>query len=67
MRSGFFHLHWEHAAEQLFRSVFCGLVSLSFPQNITILLQRTPDEFRLLPQVGRQETVRVADSNKCGF
>jgi len=40
------------------------LVSLTSPQNITELLQRTPDELGLLPQVGGQVTVCVADSDE---
>ena len=43
------------------------LISLSFSQNITVLLQGTSDELVLLPQVGCQEAVCVADSNECGL
>ena len=40
------------------------LVSLSFPQHITELLQRAPVELRLLPQVRRQEAIRVTYSHE---
>ena len=40
------------------------LVSLTSSKNITELLQRTPDEFGLLPQVGSQITVCVANSDE---
>ena len=43
------------------------LISLSFSQNITKLLKRTPNELRLLPQVGSQEAVCVADGDKSGL
>ena len=43
------------------------LVSLTSPQNITELLQRTPDELGLLPQVGGQVAVCVADSDEGGL
>jgi hypothetical protein len=48
-------------------TVVARLISLSFSQNITKLLQRTPNELRLLPQVGSQEAVCVADSDKGGL
>lgn len=35
-------------------------VSLSFPQHVAEFFQRAPVEFRFLPQVRRQEPVRVA-------
>ncbi|KAL2285248.1 hypothetical protein FJTKL_08452 [Diaporthe vaccinii] len=43
------------------------LVSLVRPQGIRKLLQRAPDELRLLPQVGRQESVGVGDSGEGGL
>ena len=43
------------------------LVSLSLPQNIAILLQRTPDEFGLFPEVRCEETVGIADSHEGSF
>ncbi len=43
------------------------LVSLTSSKDITELLQRTPDELGLLPQVGGQVTVCVADSDEGGF
>jgi hypothetical protein len=43
------------------------LISLSFSQNIAKLLQRTPNELRLLPQVGSQEAVCVANSDESGL
>jgi hypothetical protein len=43
------------------------LVSLTSSKNITELLQRTPDELGLLPQVGSQVTVCVSNSDECGL
>lgn len=43
------------------------LVSLVRPQGIRKLLQRAPDELRLLPQVGRQESVGVGNSGEGGL
>lgn len=43
------------------------LVSLAFSQHITVLLQGASDELVLLPQVGGQEAIRVADSNECSL
>lgn len=43
------------------------LVSLTSSKNITELLQRTPDELGLLPQVGGQVSVCVADSDEGGL
>lgn len=43
------------------------LVSLASSENITKLLQRTPDKLGLLPQVGGQVTVCVADSDEGGL
>lgn len=43
------------------------LVSLVRPQGIRKLLQRAPDELRLLPQVGRQESVGVGDGGERGL
>lgn len=47
--------------------VFLELISLSFSQHVSKLLQRTPDQLCLLPQIGRQEPVGVADSDEGGF
>lgn len=43
------------------------LVSLLRPQGVRKLLQRAPDELRLLPQVGRQESIGVRDSGEGGL
>lgn len=43
------------------------LVSLSSTQNITELLQRTANELRLLPQVGGEVSVCVADCDEGGL
>ena len=43
------------------------LVSLTLPQSVRILVQRAPDELRLAPQVGRQETVGVGDGGEGGL
>lgn len=43
------------------------LVSLVRPQGIRKLLQGAPDELRLLPQVGRQESVGVGDGGEGGL
>lgn len=40
------------------------LVSLSLPENITEFFQRASVQLGLLPQVGRQETVCVGDSDE---
>jgi hypothetical protein len=48
-------------------NVFTRLISLPFSQNITKLLQWTPNELRLLPQVGSQEAICVADSDESGL
>ena len=40
------------------------LVSLPFPKHITEFLQRAPVELRLLPQIRRQEPIRVAHSHE---
>lgn len=42
-------------------------VSLPLSQNITVLLQRAALQHRSLPQIGRQESVRVRDGNECSF
>ena len=49
------------------RPLSSRLVSLVRPQGIRKLLQRAPDELRLLPQVGRQESVGVGDGGKRGL
>jgi hypothetical protein len=41
-----------------------ALIPLSFPQHITILLQRASLELGLLPQVGCEVSVGVSDSNE---
>lgn len=41
------------------------LVTLALPQRVRKLVQRTPDELRLLPQVGSQEAVRVGHGREC--
>lgn len=57
-------LFWSSPAEKCnYPSTPC-LVSLAFSQHITILLQRTSDELGLLPQVGGQESVGVADGHE---
>lgn len=43
------------------------LVSLPFPQHITKFLQRAPVELRLLPQIRRQEAIRVTHSDESSF
>jgi len=43
------------------------LIPLSFPQYITVLLQRALSELGLLPQVGRQEAVGVCDCREGGL
>lgn len=43
------------------------LVTLSSPKSIGKLLQRTSDELGLLPQVGGQVSVCVADSDEGGL
>lgn len=43
------------------------LVPLTLPEHIRVLLERTADELRLLPEVGCEETVCVCDSGKCGL
>jgi len=48
-------------------TLIARLISLSFSQNITKLLQRTSNELRLLPQIGSQEAVGVADGDESGL
>jgi hypothetical protein len=43
------------------------LVSLALTQNVTKLLQRAANELSLLPQVGGEESVSVADSKESGL
>ena len=43
------------------------LVSLALPQGVRVLVQRAPDELRLGPQVGCQETVGVGDGGEGGL
>jgi hypothetical protein len=43
------------------------LVSLALAQDVTKLLQRGADEVSLLPQVGGEESVGVADSKESGL
>jgi hypothetical protein len=43
------------------------LVTLALTKNVTKLLQRTPDELSLLPQVGCQETVCVGNGLESGL
>ena len=43
------------------------LVTLSSPESIRKLLQRTSDKFSLLPQVGGQVSVCVADGDEGGL
>jgi hypothetical protein len=43
------------------------LVTLSSPESIRELLQRTSDELGLLPQVGSQVSVCIADSDEGGL
>ena len=43
------------------------LVTLSSPESIRELLQRTSDELGLLPQVGSQVSVCVSDSDEGSF
>jgi len=40
------------------------LVALALAQNVAVLLQRTPGELGLLPQVGGEEAVGVADGRE---
>lgn len=40
------------------------LVALALAQNVAVLLQRTPGELGLLPQVRGEEAVGVADGGK---
>jgi hypothetical protein len=40
------------------------LVSLAVPQGVGVLVQGTPDELGLLPQVGGEEAVGVGDGHK---
>lgn len=51
-------------SKPLIPSLSWFLVSLSFPQHITEFLQWAPVELRLLPQIGRQEAIRVAYSHE---
>ena len=44
-----------------------NLITLPLAQNIRILVQRTPSELVLGPQVRREETVRVDDSGEGGL
>ena len=46
---------------------FPFLVPLTLPQGVGVLVQRAPDELRLLPQVGRQESVGVGDGGEGGL
>ena len=46
---------------------FPFLVPLTLPQGVGVLVQRAPDELRLAPQVGRQETVGVRDGGEGGL
>ena len=47
-----------------FSETLPSLVSLPLPEHVTKLLQWAPVELRLLPQIGRQEAVCVADSHE---
>ena len=40
------------------------LVSLAVPQGVGVLIQGTPDELGLLPQVGGEEAVGVGDGHE---
>ena len=42
-------------------------VSLPFPKHVAEFLQRASNELRLLPQVRRQEPIRVAHGHEGGF
>jgi hypothetical protein len=42
-------------------------VSLALAQGISELVQRTSEKLRLLPQIGRQEAVRVNNSHEGGL
>lgn len=44
-----------------------SLISLSLTQDVRKLLQRAPVELGLLPQVGGQEAVSVADGHEGGL
>ena len=41
-----------------------SLVSLAVPKSVGVLVQGTPDELGLLPQVGGEESVGVGDGHK---
>lgn len=43
------------------------LKPLPFPEHVTVFLQRTPVQLRLLPQIRRQEAVAVADGDEGRF
>lgn len=42
-------------------------IPLPLPQHIGEFIQRAPHQLRLLPQIGRQETIGVADGHEGGF
>src|SRR4051812_10286534 len=44
--------------------VTSSLILLAFPQSVRVLLKRTTDKLRLLPQVGGQEAVAIRDSGE---
>ena len=46
---------------------FPSLVPLTLPQGVGVLVERAPDELRLVPQVGRQEAVGVGDGGEGGL
>ena len=43
------------------------LVLLAFPQGVAVLLQGTPQQLGLLPEVGRQEAVGVGHGHEGGL
>ena len=43
------------------------LITLTSPESIRELLQRTSDELGLLPQVGSQVSICIADGDESGF
>lgn len=42
-------------------------IPLPLPQHIGKFIQRAPHQLRFLPQIGRQETIGVADGHEGGF
>ena len=51
-------------SEQLIPQPYRLSVSLSFPEYVTKFLQRAPVELRLLPQIRRQEPIRIAHGHE---